>query len=720
MAFVQCTRVSLAFGDRDILKGISFNLSSGSRSALAGANGSGKSTLMRIIAGNLPADSGDWAVQKGCRISYLPQSGIVHRGRTLREEAETAYAGSVAMLSRMEEIGRSLERAVSDDGATRVLLDEYQRLREGVENSGYYQRDQQIALVLSGLGFAPADPDRPVEEFSGGWQMRIALAKALLESPDILLLDEPTNYLDIEARSWLESTLRSFPGGYLLVSHDRYFLDVTVNEVYELFQGNLKRYAGNYSTYEKIRAAEMESLLKRWEIQQDEIAKTEALVRRFRYKASKAAFVQELVKRLDRMERIEIPESLKKINISFPPSPHSGRIVLTLTGIGKSYGPSRILSGLDLTLEAGERLVVVGPNGAGKSTLLRILAGADRDFEGTVQYGAGVRPGYFSQDAAETIGRPDSAAPDAGDAPPSVLEFMEAEAPTHLIPRVRDMLGAFLFRGDDVFKPLPVLSGGEKSRLALLKMLLKPMNLLILDEPTNHLDIYSKDILLKTLESFGGTIVFVSHDRAFMEALSTKTLELSPGGPGRARLFYGNYAYYLERLEREGAGGAAGQDTADRRNGPEPANRGGVRERADYPAERCGGTPRQPEHPSESPAEHPKENPAGSPMGSPTENPKELSAAEHREAVKQRRTCMRRLERQEAEILKALETLEAEKTGLEAELARPAVYSSGEKARAVQVKLNALMAAIETKTREWEEKAGELALLGGPIGSIDG
>jgi ATP-binding cassette subfamily F protein 3 len=683
MAFVQCTRVSLAFGDRDILRGISLNLSSGSRSALAGVNGSGKSTLMRIIAGNLQADSGDWAIQKGSRISYLPQSGIVHRGKTLREEAETAYAVIAAMISRMEDIGRDLEKSVTDDGATRLLLEEYHRLQEGVENSGYYRRDQRIAMVLSGLGFSTADLNRPTEEFSGGWQMRIALAKVLLETPDILLLDEPTNYLDIEARSWLESTLRSFPGGYLLVSHDRYFLDVTVNEVYELFQGNLKRYAGNYSSYEKVRAVETESLLKRWETQQEEIAKTEALIRRFRYKATKAAFVQELVKRLEKTERIEIPESLKKISITFPPAPHSGRIALVLEGIGKSYGSRRVLAGLDLTLETGERLVVVGPNGAGKSTLLRIIAGDGRDFEGTVQYGTGVRPGYFSPDAAETIGRPGAADTGGGNEPPSVLAFMEAEAPTSLIPKVRDMLGAFLFRGDDVYKPLPVLSGGEKSRLALLKMLLKPMNLLILDEPTNHLDLYSKDILLETLKEFGGTIVFVSHDRAFMEALSTKTLELSPGGPdapAAARLFYGAYAYYLDRLEREGtAEAAAGNGTGG------PNGGAGSREAADRGI---------------------------APSGRAAETPADLSAAEHREAAKQRQTLIRRLERQEAEILKALETLEAERTGLEAELARPAVYSDGKKARDIQLKLNTLAGDIEAKTREWEDKAGELAQLG--------
>ncbi|MDR3275796.1 MAG: ATP-binding cassette domain-containing protein, partial [Treponema sp.] len=538
MAFVQFTKVSLAFGDRDILKSVGLNLAAGSRAALAGANGSGKSTLMKVLAGKLAPDSGERALQKGCRVSYLPQSGIVHRGRSLREEAETAYEAVIIMLHSMDEIGRSLESAQSDEGPTRTLLEDYHRLQEAVEASGYYNRAQSIAMVLTGLGFGEADLDRPVEEFSGGWQMRVALAKVLLEAPDILLLDEPTNYLDIEARSWLEGWLRSFPGGYLLVSHDRYFLNVSVSEVYELFQGTLKRYAGNYSDYERLRRQELESLSKRYEAQQEELARAESLIRRFRYKASKAAFAQELIKRLDKMERIELPESMKKISISFPPPPHSGRIALTLKGIGKCYGERRVLGGLDLGVEAGERLVVVGRNGAGKTTLLRIIAGADGNYEGTVDYGMGIAAGYFSQDVAETLTGEET-----------VLDYMEAEAPTALVPRLRDMLGAFLFRGDDVYKRVSVLSGGEKSRLALLRMLLKPMNLLILDEPTNHLDLYSKDILLEALQKFAGTIIFVSHDRAFMEALSTKTLELTqgtpgspsvPSAPGVPRLFYGN------------------------------------------------------------------------------------------------------------------------------------------------------------------------------------
>jgi ATP-binding cassette subfamily F protein 3 len=643
MAFVQFSRVSLAFGQRDLLKDVSLRLATGSRSCLTGANGCGKSTLMKIISGITNADSGERAVQKDTRISYLPQSGIVHSGRTLRDEAETAFTFVHALLERLEKTGEALQKVKEDQASAKTLIEEHHALQEQIEETGYYRREADISTVLRGLGFSAPDVSRNTEEFSGGWQMRIALAKVLLEKPDILLLDEPTNYLDIEARAWLEDWLNDFKGGYLLVSHDRYFLDVCVNEVYELFGGNLKRYAGNYSAYEKTRQIELASLVKRYEEQQEEIAKTEALIRRFRYKATKAAFAQELIKRLEKMERIEIPESLKKINISFPPPPHSPNIALTLEGVGKSYGQRRVLSGLDLCVDAGERLVVAGPNGAGKTTLLRIIAGVDNNFEGKVKYGSGICAGYFSQDAAEAM-----------EGSLSIIEFMEQQAPTALIPKLRDMLGAFLFRGDDVYKSVSVLSGGEKSRLALLQMFLKPMNLLILDEPTNHLDLYSKDILLDALNKFPGTIIFVSHDRSFMEALSTKTLELTPGTgsfPASARLFYGNYAYYLERSSGEGQ-----------------------ERRAEIAGET--GTPK--------------------------------SSLEKRTMDKQRQALVRRLQKKEEDILESLKSLESEKIMLEAELAQPDVYSNGEKAKAVKLKIDENAAASDKKTREWEAVAVEL------------
>jgi len=656
MAFVQFSRISLSFGDRDILKDVSLRLASGSRSCLTGANGSGKSTLMKIIAGILIADYGERAVQKDSRISYLPQSGIIHRGKTLRDEVETAYGFVHALLEKMEKTGELLEKAKNDGSATKTLIEEHHNLQEQIEETGYYRREGEIAAVLSGLGFSAKDINRDTGEFSGGWQMRIALAKILLEKPDILLLDEPTNYLDIEARSWLENWLNDFKGGYLLVSHDRYFLDMCVNEVYELYNGDLKRYAGNYGAYEKTRQMELASLVKRYAEQQEEIAKTEALIRRFRYKATKAAFAQELIKRLEKMERVEIPESFKKIDISFPPPPHSPNIALSLEGIGKSYGKHPVLSALDLCLDAGERLVVAGPNGAGKTTLLRIIAGADNDFTGSVKLGAGIKTGYFSQDAAEAM-----------DSQLSILEFMEEEAPFSLVPKLRDMLGAFLFRGDDVYKSVSVLSGGEKSRLALLKMFLKPMNLLILDEPTNHLDLYSKDILLDALKKFAGTIIFVSHDRAFMEELSTKTLELTPGtdnAPAKAKLFYGNYAYYL--------------DSKTNAEHKEPELQQTLKVKILLPDDS-------------------KQN--------------NISNIEKRALDKQKQAKVRKLERREAEIIKSLEELDKEKTRLEAELARPDVYSNGEKARAVKIKLDECTAVIEAKTGEWEAVSGELDII---------
>ena len=660
MAFAQFSRVSLSYGERDILKDVSLRLSAGSRSCLTGANGSGKSTLLKIIAGKINADSGDRAVQKNTRVSYLPQSGIVHFGKSLRDEMETAFEFARNIIERLEKTGASLEKVKDDNSATSALLEEYHDLQEQIERTGYYSREKEITSVLSGLGFPAKDINRGCHEFSGGWQMRIALAKILLEKPDILLLDEPTNYLDIEARVWLEKWLNDFAGGYLLVSHDRYFLDKCVNEVYEIFNGNLSRYAGNYSSYENIRGIELEGLVKKYNEQQEEIQKTEALIRRFRYKASKAAFAQELIKRLDKMERIVIPESFKKININFPPPPHSGKVALTLESIGKKYGERKVLSGLDLCLDVKERLVVAGPNGAGKTTLLRIIAGVDNNFTGSVKYGAGVSAGYFSQDAAEAL-----------NSRQTVIEFMEEEAraaaASSLMPKLRDMLGAFLFRGDDVFKSVNVLSGGEKSRLALLRMFLKPSNLLILDEPTNHLDLYTKDILLDALRKFAGTIIFVSHDRSFMEALSTKTLELTPGrGSAAAKLYYGNYAYYLDRVSQD-----ARSETSDAGKG------------------------------------------AGDTDIKTQNEDTRSSSADKRAADKQKQAIIKKMEKQEADIIKSLEEFERKKTFLEVELALPDVYSDGMKTREVKQKLAECSGAIEAKTREWENTAAELETING-------
>lgn len=431
--------------------------------------------------------------------------------------------------------------------------------------------------------------------------------------------------------------MQNFRGGFLLVSHDRYFLDVTINEVYELFGGDLKRYSGNFTHYEQVREVELKTLIAEYTQQQEEIHKLEDFINRFGYKATKAAQAQEYQKRLDKMVRIEIPESLKKIHFSFPPAPHSGRLVLRMNGICKSYdGKRNVLNNLELTLENGERLVVAGRNGAGKSTLLRIIADQDKDFTGEVIPGAGVQIGYFSQDNAETIKGKET-----------ILEYLEARAPLELIPKLRDMLGAFLFRGDDVYKQLDVLSGGEKSRIALLQLLLSPVNLLVLDEPTNHLDIHSKDVLLSALRDFGGTVVFVSHDRGFIEQLATRVLELKPG---EFKAFPGDYAYYLEQISSS-------------------------------PVE---------------PVETTKNIPVIKKEG---QSSTKLSWEEQKKRDAEIRKAEKEVQRLEEEISK----LEAAKSELDAKMADPAVYSNGEKAKSVQREIDEVLQKIDEATAAWEQ-----------------
>lgn len=663
MPFIQLSKISLAFGDRDILKDITLILTAGTKAALTGANGCGKSTLMKIVAGQIKADSGDIATEKDTSIAYLPQSGIVHKGKTLAEEAETAFAYGYDIIKAMDEVGEKM-KTEKDEQKLLALANDYHALQTRLDNSGWNSKKGLIDETLRGLGFSSADFNKNTEEFSGGWQMRIALAKVLLQNADIIVLDEPTNYLDIEARSWLELWLKKFKGGFLLVSHDRYFLDQTVTETYELFKGTIKKYKGTYSDYERIRTIEVEGLIKAYEQQQEEIAKTEDFIRKFRYTESRAALVQDRIRRLEKMERIELPEHLKKIRFSFPPAPHSGKIVLQAEGISKAYsmasGPAvspthsqtgglhRVIENLDLTVEKGERLVLVGKNGAGKSTLLRILAGEDKNFTGNLKEGAGVKMGYFSQDESETITGSES-----------IIDLLERSAPTDLVPKLYDMLAAFLFRGDDIYKSLSVLSGGEKSRLALLLLLLKPLNLLILDEPTNHLDLHSKDVLLDALKRFDGTIVFVSHDKGFIQDLATRVLELKADEEGlkssRIRNFPGTYDYYLYRIE---------QEAAEDKNGA------------------VGKTDNT--------------------------NPSKTSANLSYEEQKRLRSERRKLEKEEERLLNEIEKCETEIAENEALLAEPEVYSNGEKSKAVQKKIEELRARAEELSESWAEAASKL------------
>lgn len=535
MTTAQGIGIGIAFGDRDVLKEVNITLTDKSRIALSGGNGSGKSTLMKILAGVNNPDKGTVSIPKDVRNYYLPQSGIVFKDNTLLQEAEEAFNHIKELVKKMDKIGEELSHC--SENRHDKLLDNHNHVHEQIIESGYYSRDGEITKILQGLGFKLNEFDKKTSEFSGGWQMRIALAKALLKRPQLLLLDEPTNYLDIEARDWLGSFLKNFPGGVLIVSHDRFFLDQVVDHVAELFNGSLKLYKGNYSKYEKLREIELEELVRQYKKQQDEIAKHENFIRRFKSKASKATQAQSHVKALDKIERIEIPVSMQKMNINFPSPPHSGKNVLNLENLNRSYGNKKVINNLDLHLEKGEKLVIAGKNGAGKSTLLRILAGVDEDFTGKFRLGTDVKVGYFSQDHGEHLNDEHS-----------ILEELENESPTDLIPKLRGLLGAFLFQGDDVFKQINVLSGGEKNRVSLLKLLLKPFNLLILDEPTNHLDLGSKDVLLNALKGYQGTLIFVSHDRYFIERLAGKVLHLEDG---EHKLYIGDYKYYRWKREEE-------------------------------------------------------------------------------------------------------------------------------------------------------------------------
>jgi len=633
MAFLQLQDIRLAFGDRDVLRDISFALYSGQKVALAGANGSGKSTLLKVMARLSEVDSGKVIQPEGTRVAYLPQSGILLGSGTVYQEAVAAFEPWSRLETQMHALLEGLDS--HDERTASKLLHQHHEMQERLLESGYYQRREMVEQTLKGLGFSGEELDRPASTFSGGWQMRIALGRCLLEKPDLLLLDEPTNYLDLEAKDWLEAFLKAAPSGFLLVSHDRGFLDAVVTEVAEIFRGQLTLTKGNFSTWEDRRRLEIRQMEEAWKQQQGEISKQEDYINRFRAKATKAAGVQSRIKALDKLERVDLPESLVPMHFSFPPAPHSGKIVLEVQNLGKAYGERSVLRGLEYTFLRGEKIAVAGRNGMGKSTLMRILAGKDHAFEGTLRWGTEVKAAWFSQDHEKSL-----------DPAKTVLEEVESEAPTSMIPRLRDLLGSFLFRGDDVFKKTAVLSGGEKNRLTLVKLLLHPANLLLLDEPTNHLDLASKDVLLEALRQFGGTVLVVSHDKYFLEHLVEKVLELKQGNH---RLHLGGWQAYQEALARE------------------------------VPAESLRAL-------------------AAAPSRSQLD----------RQDMKKREGQLRKLERQELGLLGQLEALEAEKLKLDTALSTPEVYSQGELAKSIVLQLDANRVLREQIQDRWEVVALEM------------
>ncbi len=528
------------YGDRILLEDVSWHVKKRDRIGLSGPNGSGKTTLLRMLAGLEEPDSGRIRMASDTTIGYLPQDGIVHHGRTVHEEVILAFQELLSLKEEQHRIEDALAHATEEGEGHDKPLERYAEVMERFKHLGGYEIDARMADVLKGLGFTLADQQRRTEEFSGGWQMRIALAKLLLARPNLLLMDEPTNHLDLPARNWLEEYLADYPGSVVLVSHDRYFLDSTVKRITEVGLRTLTDYHGNYSKYVVEHTAAMERLRESHRRQKEEIEKAEAFINRFRYQATKARQVQSRIKQLDKVERIEIPPARKKIRFKFPDAPRPGRVVLETKGVRKAYGQNVVLRHLDLMVERGDRIALVGPNGAGKSTLMRLLAGADRPDEGVRIEGHRVVTDYFAQDQAEALnpGR-------------TVYDEMSSSSPSTMVPMIRTILGGFLFSGDDVNKRVGVLSGGERNRLALAKMLLNPSNLLLLDEPTNHLDLDSKEVLLDALADYGGTLIFVSHDRYFVDKLASKVIEV---GAGEALLYPGGYEDFLYWKKQREAG----------------------------------------------------------------------------------------------------------------------------------------------------------------------
>jgi len=530
-----------AFGSQVVLDGANWAVGERDRVALVGANGSGKTTLLRMLAGLEDPDDGIVGLPKGSSVGYLPQDGLTTAGRSVRDEALLAFADVLALERECRELEAALARVPADHPDHEALLAAYARARGRWDAEGSYDYESQAEQVLTGLGFSSADFERDTGEFSGGWQMRIALAKLLLGRPNLLLLDEPTNHLDLEARNWLESFLIDYPYTVILVAHDRYFLDVTATRITEVSAGKLTDYPAPYSRYLAAREERWAQAAAAYRAQREEIARIEAFVSRFRYQASKAALVQSRIKYLDKLERVPEPDGgAPAIRFRFPACERSGREVLRLENAAKRYGDLAVYERLSLTIERGRKVALVGPNGAGKSTLIRLLAGVEPLTAGTRQVGHNVRIGYFAQDQSQVL-----------EAERTVLEAATAAAPFELVPQVRNLLGAFLFSGDSVEKRIGVLSGGERNRLALALLLLKPPNCLLLDEPTNHLDMTAKQVLLEALQQYTGTVVLVAHDRYILDQLPEEIVEV---GAGHATRYLGMYEDYVARKAAEARG----------------------------------------------------------------------------------------------------------------------------------------------------------------------
>ncbi|MBQ5664958.1 MAG: ABC-F family ATP-binding cassette domain-containing protein [Akkermansia sp.] len=528
----------IEFGPRVLFDSLSFVVEQGDRIAFAGQNGAGKSTLMKCIVGALEPDRGKVMLPKHTQVGYLPQDGIHIAGTPLLEEVLGSVGNIVELQQVVDELSADLQKMDSASPEYKDTLEEIGRLELILLDRDATRLRPRTESILRGLGFADKDFTRDCGEFSGGWQMRIALAKLLLQEPEVLLLDEPTNHLDLQSQRWLEQSLRTYRGAICIISHDVALLDNLVTRTIAFHHGRAEEYAGNFSFYLKESKLRKEVLLRQAKAQQREIAKTQEFIDRFRAKATKATQVQSRIKQLEKVELIEVEDDDAVMSFHFPPPPPGGHTVVKLEKARKAYGPITLLDGYDFTMAKGDRIAIVGVNGSGKSTFTRLISGTEEPDAGTFAFGHHTQVAFFSQTHADVLNNEQT-----------VLECVEAAASRETRPMVRNILGCFLFRGDDVFKKIGVLSGGERSRVALVCMLLKPANFLIMDEPTNHLDFQSQDVLQRALLEYPGSYCIVSHNRQFLDPIVNKVLEFRLGHA--PRLFYGNVSAYLETVEAE-------------------------------------------------------------------------------------------------------------------------------------------------------------------------
>ncbi len=537
---LQLIQAGKRFGQKLLYEDINWLITPNERTGLVGGNGTGKSTLLKCIGGIESLDYGEITRVKGTTIGYLPQDGLAMRGKTVFEECLSVFDHLHALERESLELMTTMSEKDPKSKEYQTAADRYSEIADQLHVHDIYTLDSQVGAVLGGLGFSKEDWDRKTEEFSGGWQMRIALAKLLLQKPSLLLLDEPTNHLDIESRNWLEGYLHDYPNAFILISHDRYFLDVTVNKIIELWNKRMHVYHGNYEKFVTQKDERRTQLMNSYKNQRERIEALEAFINRFRYQATKAKQVQSRIKELEKIERIEVPEEEATIHFTIPQPPASGRTVIEVQNLTKVYptpdgGQKTILENVSFNIERGDRIALVGANGAGKSTLIRMLSEQESPTSGVIRYGHNAIVDFFAQDQYKVL-----------DPNAEMLDDIAAASPKVPVVELRSLLGCFMFSGDDVFKKLGVLSGGERNRYAMAKMLVSPSNMLLLDEPTNHLDLRAKDVLLDAIRNFTGTVLFVSHDRYFIDGLATRVFEVEER---RVHIYPGNYEDYLWRKQ---------------------------------------------------------------------------------------------------------------------------------------------------------------------------